>query len=78
MSKYSGIAELLKRKTEAFSLSFEAVAEIVVGGLPASAFQYNAWWENDPKHVQAKVWLDAGWKTSSVNLASRKVTFTPR
>lgn len=78
MSKYDGLADLLKRRTSAFSLSFDAIASVVDGGLPPSAFRYNQWWENDPNHSQAKIWLDAGWQTSAVNLVSRKVTFSPR
>jgi hypothetical protein len=78
MSKYSGIAEYLKRRDKELTLSFDDVAALVVGGLPSSAFEYSAWWANDANHVQAKVWLDAGWETRTPNLISRKVTFVPR
>jgi hypothetical protein len=78
MSKYSGIAEYLKRRDKELTLSFEDVAALVAGGLPDSAYQYSAWWANDPNHVQAKVWLNAGWETRSLNLTSKKVTFVPR
>ncbi len=78
MSKYSGIAEYLKRRDKELTLTFEDIAVLVDGGLPSSAFEYNAWWANDPSHVQAKVWLDAGWETRALNLISRRITFVPR
>jgi hypothetical protein len=78
MSKYSGIAEFLKRRDKELILSFDDVAALVDGGLPSSAFEYTAWWANDASHVQAKVWLDAGWETRTPNLIGKKVTFVPR
>lgn len=78
MSKYSGIGEFLKGRDIEVTLSFDEVAALVVGGLPSSAFDYTAWWANDPSHVQAKVWLDAGWETRTSNLTGRRITFVPR
>ena len=49
----------------------------VVGGLPASARRYPAWWSNEREgtHVQAHAWMDAGWRVENVNLAAKRVRF---
>jgi hypothetical protein len=48
--------------------------ERIVGGLPASARAYPAWWANDRSHVQAVAWLDAGYRVDALALGER-VTF---
>jgi hypothetical protein len=58
------------------TLSFQEIEAIIGAELPASAHQHRAWWANDAKgHVQAKAWLNAGWK-ASVNLSEKQVYFT--
>ncbi len=58
------------------TLTFIEVETILDRDLPASAYNYTAWWSNDITHVQA-VWLNAGWKTRYVNanLPEEIVTF---
>lgn len=56
------------------TLTLGEVAQLV-GGLPASARVYRAWWANDPTHVQACAWLDAGWQVTDVNLGAARVRF---
>lgn len=56
----------------AFTLTFDQVAEII-GPLPPSAFNYNAWWHHVASHPHA-VWELEGFKASP-SLDSRTVTF---
>jgi len=56
-------------------LSFLEIKAIIGGELPESATSYRAWWANDDSHVQARYWLQAGWRSGSINLAEGKVTF---
>jgi hypothetical protein len=55
-----------------------AFAEIsrLVGGLPPSAYQYRAWWANDPTHVEAHAWLDLGRRVEAVDLERQYVQFS--
>jgi hypothetical protein len=78
MSKYARLGDYLRaQKTDRAALSFGDVAGIIGDTLPASAFKYAQWWENDThgRHVHANQWLDAGWKTESVSLIEQRVTF---
>lgn len=50
------------------TLSFEQIERILNDKLPPSASQYRAWWENEVEgsHIQARAWMDAGWKVETV------------
>lgn len=77
MSKYDPLREYLRGRTTAtMTLPFASIADVVPGGLPASAYRHGAWWANSTSHVQALAWLDAGWVTTSLSLTGRTVTFT--
>jgi hypothetical protein len=41
--------------------------DALCGGLPAAAKQESAWWANDPKHLQAKAWMQLGFQVSAVD-----------
>jgi hypothetical protein len=57
-------------------LSFAEVARRAGVKLPTSAYGHAAWWANDSKsHVQAKAWLEAGYKTENVDIAAQTVEF---
>jgi hypothetical protein len=58
-------------------MSFDELDELIPGGLPPSAYNHQAWWSNEGvgSHVQARSWLDAGFRTEGVSLSSRRVTF---
>jgi hypothetical protein len=76
MAKYDGLRRYLRdRQTSPWMASFEEVAELVPGGLPSSAYNHPAWWSNSDSHPEAAAWLAAGWRTESVNLSARRVTF---
>src|SRR5882724_6251725 len=47
--------------------------ELLVGRLPDSAHRHRAWWGNNGSSVEARAWLDAGWRVDSVNAAAGEV-----
>jgi hypothetical protein len=79
VGKYDGLAVLLQAKRGSrVLLAFDEVASVVPGGLPPSAHQYSAWWSNEAagSHVQARAWMNSGWRVEAVDLHGRTVTFT--
>jgi hypothetical protein len=57
-------------------LSFVEI-EQRIGPLPSSARKHRAWWANDKsgRHVHARSWLDAGWRTAKVDLNAATADF---
>ena len=60
------------------TLSFGQVENIIEDLLPPSAYAHRAWWSNDKagQHVNARAWLDIGWKVDQVNQTEHWVRFT--
>ena len=76
MGKYEPLRHYLEeRGDEQVTLSFDAFADIVGDSLPDSAHEYASWWANDPTHVEAKAWLDAGYQSACVSVVMETVTF---
>ena len=75
--KYDALNSYLVSQTRTrLRLSFGDIARIAKVRLPASAYEHPAWWANDSKsHVQAKAWLEAGFRTENINLAAQSVEF---
>jgi hypothetical protein len=75
--KYTGLKSYLSAQRQPrLRLSFEEVGKRAGVRLPVSAYEHPAWWANDSKsHVQAKAWLEAGYKTENVDLAAQRVEF---
>jgi hypothetical protein len=75
--KYAGLKSYLaSQRQPRIRLSFAEVARRAGVRLPGSAYDHPAWWANDSKsHVQAKAWLEAGYKTENVDLAAQSVEF---
>jgi hypothetical protein len=80
MGKYEPLAQYLTGlEKESWDARFEDVERILGFELPESAYHYPAWWANqDGHHSQTKGWRDAGWETSKVDLAGRRVRFIRR
>ncbi|WP_164156221.1 DUF7662 domain-containing protein [Sandarakinorhabdus rubra] len=79
MSKYEPLARHLARlQLQSWRASFDEIERVLNFSLPESARKYNAWWANQsgPGHSQTAGWIDAGWKTSDLDLAAEKVTFS--
>jgi hypothetical protein len=51
------------------TLSFEQIEQIINSKLPPSAYRYQAWWANEKEgnHVNARAWINAGWKIEHVD-----------
>jgi hypothetical protein len=75
--KYAGLqAYLSKRSEPRISMSFAEVAAAAKVKLPASAYRHPQWWQNDAEHhVQAKAWIEAGYKTENVDIDAQRVEF---
>ena len=59
------------------SLSFQRIEDIIADRLPPSARDDHTWWANsrDPHRVQARAWMNAGWKVDAVDLVRESVAF---
>jgi hypothetical protein len=77
MSKYEPLRQFLRSRSETqVPLSFEKIEVILGCDLPRSARKYAPWWANvGGTHVQASAWLDAGWRTSNVDIPGNRVVF---
>jgi hypothetical protein len=77
VGKYEPLERFLKgRRPSRWRAGFREIEGLLGFKLPQSALKYPAWWSNDETgHSHARAWLDAGWRTEEVDLASRKLTF---
>lgn len=77
MPKYANLEKfLLGLPGRSWTADFSEIEEILGFTLPASARKHPAWWSNDRQgHSHAGSWLDAGWRTSAIDLKARSVTF---
>lgn len=77
MAKYDTFHNRLRnepRDVTSLRLTFDEIGELV-GGLPPSAWDHQAWWGNNDASVQARAWLHAGWRVDSVNQTAGWVVF---
>ena len=58
--------------------TFREVEAVLGSALPPSARKYPVWWSNDESHSQASAWMNAGWRTSHVNVRQGTVVFCRR
>lgn len=77
MSKYSGLGDYLRTQgSREVPMTFADVERVTGTKLPPKAQDYPAWWSNNPSNnVMTQIWLDAGFKSERVNIASRKLVF---
>ncbi len=79
MGKYDALFEHLCRAGDGpVEMTFEEISQLV-GGLPASAQRWPAWWGNEAaggRHVQARAWLEAGREVEQVDRQARRVRFS--
>lgn len=77
MSKYSPLGEFLKDQSAAqVPMTFKEIERLTGHKLPASALQHRGWWSNNPSNsVMTQVWLDAGFESEQVDMASRRLIF---
>jgi len=77
MPKYDPLRNHLAAQTaeQRITLKFADI-EAMVGGLPRSAWDHQAWWGNQHGHaVQAEAWNAAGYKVEKVDQKRGYVTF---
>lgn len=77
MSKYAPLGEFLRaQKRQEVPLTFAEIERITGVALPPKAQHHRAWWSNNPSNnVMTKIWLEAGYETEQVDMASRKLVF---
>ena len=75
--KYEPLETYLRETREPeIYLTFDKIAEIIGAELPASAFAHRAWWSNNPSNsVITYAWLNAGFRSTEVDMAERKLVF---
>jgi hypothetical protein len=79
MSKYDPLSRYLTELDEdCVTLSFSFINGLIVGGLPASAYEYRPWWANrsDGRGSHNLGWQSVGWESSDVDMEEETVTFT--
>lgn len=77
--RYAALADWLQSQSGQYDqipLTFDEIEKIVGFKLPDSARVFRGWWANDSVgHTHSQLWLDAGWRTSYINLSEGRVTF---
>jgi pSer/pThr/pTyr-binding forkhead associated (FHA) protein len=76
--KYTPLEKYLRDLPESqneVTLGFEQIESILNDKLPASAYEYPQWWENEKEgnHVNARAWANAGWKIESLDFIKKWV-----
>lgn len=76
MGKYEPLGEFLRsQRLDRISMTFGEIERILKAKLPDSK-KHRAWWSNNPdNNVMTREWLDAGYETESVDIASGKLVF---
>ena len=74
--KYIGLTNYLKDKMVSFIImTFYEIENQIWDILPESAYKHRAFWSNTYTHSVAFGWLEAGYKTTSVDFKNKQVTF---
>src|SRR3954469_13416106 len=77
MGKYQPLGQFLRnQRTREVPLTFREIEKITGVKLPPKAQHQRAWWSNNPSNnVMTKVWLNAGFESAQVDIATRKLVF---
>ena len=74
--KYRFLADFLHNHGgDSITMTFKQIEDLIGNPLPSSAYNHRAYWSNTDTHSISKVWMQAGYMTTYVNLLSRKVIF---
>lgn len=76
--KYAKLAEHFasqQRHTQSCIMTFPDIEKILGEKLPESAYDYRAWWANDPSKPQASAWLAQGWKAQNLSMSEKRLSF---
>ena len=73
MGKYDPIFRHLKQSSKSQNiLTYTEMENILSAKLPASAYKYKEWWDNN-SHVQSKSWREAGYTVQTVCLGDKVI-----
>jgi len=77
-SRYCPLADWLAEKPDdQILLTLEEIEGIINSPLPMSARSHRAWWANDKAgHTHSRLWMNAGWRTTYINLQEGQIGFT--
>jgi hypothetical protein len=77
MGKYEPLGTYLReQRAQEIPLSFNQIERITGVKLPPKAQHHRAWWSNNPSNnVMTKVWIDAGFESTQVDMSARKLVF---
>jgi hypothetical protein len=77
MSKYEPLQFHLEKMAQSeWHVHFSDVEQLIAAKLPKSAYEYPAWWSNNPTgHSHSRAWIEAGWMTLDVNITGQTLTF---
>jgi hypothetical protein len=77
VGKYEPLGAFLRgQHAQEVSLTFTEIEEITGAKLPPKAQHHRAWWSNNAaNNVMTKVWLEAGYESTQVNMSARKLVF---
>ena len=77
MGKYGPLGQFLRnQRTQEVPLTFREIEKITGVKLPPKAQHHRAWWSNNPSNnVMTKVWLEAGYESTQVDMSARKLVF---
>lgn len=77
MGKYQPLGTFLRdQRTQEVPLTFHEIETITGVKLPPKAQHQRAWWSNNASNnVMTKVWLDAGFESTQVDMSARKLVF---
>jgi len=77
MSKYDPLGEYLRGHAAAeVPMTFAEIERVTGSKLPQSAYRHRPWWSNSAVNsVLTKVWLNAGFRSTRVDMAKRKLVF---
>lgn len=75
--KYEPLARFLSQQKQAsIPMTFAQIEQLIGNRLPASARKHRPWWSNNPSNsVITRAWLDAGFKTTQVDMAGERLVF---
>ena len=80
MAKYDALRQWLEEaRGDRTPLTFLEIETLLEFPLPASARSHRPWWANTASgHSHALAWLEAGWRTTDVDLARERLVFERR
>ena len=77
MGKYEPLGTFLRsQRSPEVPLTFSQIEKITGVKLPPKAQHHRAWWSNNASNsVMTKVWLEAGYESTRVDMSARKLVF---